>query len=90
MSYANRRTDGNQDEIVTALRQVGASVQSLTAVKNGCPDILVGFRGVNFLMEIKITDGKLSPDEKVFFATWLGHVDIVRSSEAALMLIGAI
>ena len=47
------KIDANQTEIVKALRQVGASVQSLASTGKGCPDLLVGFRGVNWLLEVK-------------------------------------
>jgi hypothetical protein len=47
------RVDHNHAEIVRALRDVGATVESLAAIGSGCPDALVGFRGVNVLLEIK-------------------------------------
>ena len=47
------KIDSNHSEIVQALRQIGATVQSLASVGNGCPDLLVGFRGINVLLEIK-------------------------------------
>ena len=43
------KIDENQPEIVDALRAMGCSVTILSAVGNGCPDILVGFRGINLL-----------------------------------------
>lgn len=39
-------TDRNQPAIVAALRGIGATVQPLHAVGQGCPDLLVGYRGV--------------------------------------------
>ena len=42
MSYDAPRVDRNHSEIVDALRQAGASVQSLVKVGDGCPDLLVG------------------------------------------------
>ena len=47
------KVDANQAEIVQALRQIGAVVQSLAAVGNGCPDLLVGYRNRLFLLELK-------------------------------------
>lgn len=43
-----KRTDGNQAEIVRALRSAGATVQTLHTVGKGCPDLVVGFRGNNY------------------------------------------
>lgn len=89
------RVDGNHPEIVRALRAVGATVQSLAAVGKGCPDLLVGFRGQNYALEIK--DGskppsarKLTPDEKRWHDEWRGRVVVVESTDDALRVIGAI
>lgn len=89
------KIDTNQPEIVRALRRAGASVQILSMVGRGCPDVVVGFRGQTYLLEIK--DGSLppskrtlTPDEKQWHAKWRGHVDIVESIEDALRAIGAI
>lgn len=71
------RVDGTQTAIVAALRKLGATVQSLADVGGGCPDLVVGWRGVNHLVEVK--DGslapskrKLTPDEEKWHATWRG------------------
>jgi hypothetical protein len=87
------RVDANQPEIVAALRQVGASVQHLHHVGQGCPDILVGFQGINYLMEIK--DGskppsrrRLTKDEADWFAQWNGQASIVENVDDALRVIG--
>lgn len=86
------KIDANHREIVDALRQAGCSVQSLAGVGKGCPDLLVGRRGENLLLEVK--DGKkprsarqLSQDERCWHAGWLGRVHIVESAEEALKLI---
>jgi len=80
----NARVDANQKEIVDALREVGASVQHLHMVGRGCPDILVGWAGNNFLLEIKQDKGKLTEDEKNWHAEWNGQVAVVRNFTEAL------
>ena len=82
--------DTNQAEIVQGLRKVGASVLSLADVGKGCPDILVGYRHRNFLMEVKNPKGKniLGDDQKRWMHAWNGQVEVVRSLEEALILIG--
>lgn len=45
--------DANQTAIIRALRKAGVSVQPLHTVGQGCPDIIAGFRGVNYLLELK-------------------------------------
>ena len=83
------RIDRNQPEIVAALRKVGATVQPLHTIGKGCPDILVGKGGYNFLMEIK--DGllvpsrrELTPDEYEWRQEWQGQVCTVESVDMAL------
>ena len=87
------KVDSNQKEIVAALRGAGATVQHLHTVGQGCPDILVGYRSRNYLMEIK--DGakppskqKLTPDEEEWHAAWKGDVQVVRNAGEALFVIG--
>lgn len=87
------KADANQPAIVDALRRAGASVQPLHAVGSGCPDILVGFRGVNLMVEIK--DGnkppsarRLTPDQVVWHDAWRGQVIVVKSVDEALTAIG--
>jgi len=89
------RKDANQDEIVEVLRDIGASVAITHQLGNGFPDLVVGFRGENFMLEIK--DGRKAPsaqrltkDEEIFHRTWNGKVDIVKSVDEALKAIGAV
>lgn len=84
------KVDANQTSIVNALRQVGASVQSIATIGNGVPDLLVGFRGSNLLMEVKVGKSKLTTDETEWHQEWSGQVAIVRSADEALQAIGAI
>jgi Holliday junction resolvase len=88
------KTDRNQSEIVQALRDVGASVYSLSAVGDGIPDLLIGFRRSTYLLEVK--DGKkkpsareLTPDQVKFHAEWFGGACVVVNSvPEALAAIG--
>jgi hypothetical protein len=87
-----KRTDANQASIMAVLRQVGATVVDLSAVGKGCPDLLVGHRGVTYLLEVKNVKGKnkTTPDQDVFYAWWRGApVAIVRTADEALQAIGA-
>ena len=85
MTY--KKIDINQPEIVKALRSAGASVQVLSAVGKGMPDVLVGYSGCNYLMEIKYEKGTLTPDQRVWHTAWLGKVFIVRTSQEAIRII---
>ena len=87
------KIDRNQPDIVKALRKVGCTVQSLAAVGKGCPDLLVGRHGRNWLMEVKDGESKdkrsvlLTPDEMQWFADWDGQVIKVCSVEEALKVV---
>lgn len=90
------KIDGNQDQVVSALRAAGATVQSLAAVGDGVPDLLVGYRGHTMLFEVK--DGrkppsqrKMTPEQQKWHAAWNGGtLCIVDGPEAALRAIGVI
>jgi hypothetical protein len=89
MRLRQRRTDANQPEIVKALRKAGAFVQSLHAVGNGCPDVLVVRGDRMILLEIK--DGSKPPSARSLTTAesdWHklagGHVRIVENVEQAL------
>jgi hypothetical protein len=87
------KIDANQQAIVDALRKCGATVQSLAAVGNGVPDLLVGYRGYTALIEVK--DGKkarsarmLTEDQQRWHATWNGGaLAVVGDVEAALRVL---
>ena len=78
------RVDANQAEIVDALRSVGAAVQSLAAVGRGVPDLLVGYHGKLYLLEVKMPGEKLTPRELTWHTLWDGYAYIVYSAEDAI------
>jgi hypothetical protein len=93
------RSDSNQKEIVEALRKVGAVVRIIEAANGqaGIPDLLVGYRGTTYLMEVKLPVGprgggarsKLRPEQEEFIAGWRGGpIAVVRSVTEALTAVG--
>lgn len=89
------RTDANQQAVIDALRQAKATVHSLAEIGNGCPDLLVGYNGRTYLMEVK--DGTKAPSEirltvnqVEWHKNWTGgSLSIVYGPEGALSVIGA-
>ena len=77
------RVDNNHAEIVAALREIGCSVQSLASVGAGCPDLLVGYRGRNVLLEVKAPKGSATSDQLTWGMGWKGQAGIVRTAEEA-------
>lgn len=86
------RIDANQPAIVKALRESGATVLHLHAVGQGCPDICVGWKGANFLFEIKDpmkppNQRKLSDDERAMHAAWTGQVCVIENAAEAFAVL---
>lgn len=86
------KIDANQTEIVAALRKIGCTVQILSSVGKGCPDILVGYRGKNFLLEIKdgakpVSAQKLTPDQVEWHDLWSGQVNVVNCVDQAIKIV---
>jgi hypothetical protein len=84
------RIDVNQPEIVEGLRKSGASVECLHKVGKGCTDLLVGYRGVNYLIEVKHGKGKLNKRQVRWHDEWYGQCGVAWTIEDALRIIGAI
>ena len=90
------KIDANQEQVVTALRAAGATVQSLAGVGKGTPDLLVGYKGQTLLMEVK--DGfkppskkSLNEDQLRWHGSWKGGaLAVVDGPDAALRMIGVI
>jgi len=87
MSKRFAKVDINQPEIVKKLREYGCTVQHSHELR-GFIDIVVGFKGRNYLFEIKVsTKNKLTEKEKEFFSIWTGQVDIIYCAEDAIKII---
>ena len=78
------KVDAVQHEIVTFLRKFGCSVQSLASVGEGCPDLLIGYRRVNYLAECKTPGGRHRAKQGEWAESWAGGpVLLLRSVEEA-------
>lgn len=102
MNFARNR-DSNEKAIVDALVAAGASVTRLN--ETGVPDLLVGFRGATFLLEVKRPlgprggrhhhghdgdVGDMTDHQVKWWSKWKGvGPAIVRSPVEALAAIGA-
>jgi hypothetical protein len=87
MRYASR-VDANQAEVVAQLRAAGAYVWVI-----GLPvDLLVGYNGQTFLVEIKDGPSKaLTRLQQDFFGNWIGgSLHRIDGPEDALRMIGVL
>lgn len=89
-----RRIDGNQKELVGQMRKIpGLTVRHTHMVGDGFVDITVGFRGRNYLLEIKDpakppSARKLTPDEEKFHAEWMGQAAVVETIDDVMKVLG--
>ncbi len=86
------RVDSNQKQLVKQLRGIGATVAITSNIGNGFVDIVVGYKGVNYLFEIKDGDKppsqrKLTPDEVDFFNKWGGSCHVVHDIDECLEIL---
>lgn len=86
-----RRSDPNQPEIVKGLRQLGLPVRVLSQCPFGALDIITGYQGVLYWVEIKTEpDGKLTKQEQKTFDWFQGYPVIkTHSLEDLLKQMGA-
>ena len=72
-----QQRDGNHETIAEALQYHGCIVADLAEAGGGVPDLLVGYRGIIFLVEVKSPVGVLSPKQRDFFDRWIEHPALV-------------
>lgn len=92
------KVDANHAEIVRTLRSAGCGVLDLSAVGNGCPDLLVHaptFPACRMPVLLEVKDGKkppsaraLTPAQERFHREWKGWVFVVTSPDEALVALG--
>ena len=88
------RTDSNHKAIIATLRKCGCAVQSLAAIGNGCPDLLVSKANHCCVCEVKDGDKspshrKLTTDQEQWIKRWKSPVMILTSVNDAILLAGA-
>lgn len=86
------RIDANQAAIVAFFRRAGASVQILSSVGQGCPDLLVGYHLRNQVVEVKDgarapSERRLTASEEAWHAQWKGSVRIAESIDDAKLIL---
>jgi hypothetical protein len=89
MVFQKKRVDLDQRAVIARLEEMGFSVLNLSAVGHGCPDLLVGKDGKNFLLEIKSKNGTLTPAQIEFHKNWKGHSGVVKLQSLGDFLNGA-
>lgn len=85
------KVDRNQPEIVEIFEDYGFSVQRAQAMGSGFPDLILGYGGRNYLVEVK--DWQLAPSKRKlneiqqeWHAAWKGQVCVVETAIEAIKL----
>ncbi len=84
-----QRRDANEPAIIAALEAIGATVEPLPG-GNGRPDLLVGWRGQLWLIEVKLPGERLNSLQKQWHRAWKGKAHIAYNADHALMIVGAL
>lgn len=86
------RQDRNQVELVRALERLGCSVEPIRSLRGGVPDLLVGFQGRNYLIEIKVPkEGRLSESQKMWRDNWRGGKPFVlKTTDDVVIWVGLV
>ena len=87
-----KRIDTNQNQVVKNLRQLGISVAITSMLGKGFPDLVIGYKKRNYLIELK--DGKkaksqkkLTECEEEFFNAWKGQINVCENIDDILKLL---
>jgi hypothetical protein len=97
MTRYAKRTDHNHRDVVDELRETlpDASVFDASGTGAGFPDLVVGWRGTNYLFEIKDPEKpksarSLTDAQDVFHLGWQGQVTVVHSAAEIIATIARI
>jgi len=77
--YAKKR-DTSEREIITTLETVGMHVHQLDRPV----DLVAGYRGLNYLIEVKTGKAKPNAEQAEFIETWRGQVVVLRDAQEAM------
>lgn len=87
------KVDANQKKIVKSLRGIpGVSVAITSQLGSGFPDLVIGYKKVNYLIELKDGDKppsarKLTADEESFYQSWKGQYVVCSSFDEIFKII---
>ncbi len=80
MKYGKRRRDKSEPEIIVTLRNLGASVEQLA--DRDVPDLLVGYDGENYLVEVKTDQNFMSEGQWLWNKNWKGRKVVILHNQS--------
>ena len=78
--HRRQKKDGTHVAIARALEYHGCLVADLSQAGSGVPDLLCGYRGVLFCVEVKTPTGSLSKVQRAWFDEWAEYPALVLRS----------
>ncbi len=87
------KVDDNQKSVVASLRQIPhLSVAVMSAVGQGFPDLIIGYKNINLLIELKdenktASRRKLTAAQKIFHEEWNGQIYVCKNFEEILSVL---
>lgn len=86
-----QKRDANEPAIIDGLVAIGCSVTQLEG-GDGKPDLLVGYRSTNFLLEVKDPTAptarrRLNSLQKKWHSAWKGRAHLVETFAQALAIV---
>lgn len=88
MFLHRKRRDANHGPLAKLAARIGATHLDMSQLGDDSPDALIGFRGVNYLIEFKNgRRAKLKPGQETFRRTWRGQVHTIRTPDELLGLL---
>ena len=87
MSRYAKRTDDNHRSVVEELRDAmpDATISDASGAGKGCPDLVIGWRGLNFLFELKDpkkpkSGRRLTKAQVGMHSNWQGQIGVGHSA----------
>lgn len=92
MARRAAKTDANQSDIIKVFEQLGVSVEDTSGAHNGFTDIVVGYKGITVLVEIKNSANvpskrRLTDDQVKVHDRFQGAITVVETQEQAIALV---
>jgi hypothetical protein len=86
------KIDNNQEQLVKQMRRIPGLKVKHTHIVKGFVDVVIGYQGINYLLEIKDpgkppSKRKLTDDEQKFHNEWTGQVAVVETIDDVIKLI---
>jgi Holliday junction resolvase len=86
--HKHGKKDQNHNAISDACRDIGATIIDTSALGGGAPDFIAGYRGTNYLFEVKRDrKAKLTDQQQKKHTAWNGAMYVVTEPHEAVTIL---